>query len=118
MSTLASRVKYLSLISAYDGLYTALLMAPERRPRSRFGCISMTTVEDPESLSPSAQMWLASELLAFEVFPFHAKTGELIRTWVVSVCAEYDLDHLNVAGVCPECAADGQYSRAVLWVML
>ena len=81
-------------------------------------------------------MWLASELLAFEVFPFHAKTGELIRTWVVSVCAKYDLNHLNVAGVCPDGAADGQCafkliptlaaasvsvsrdSRAVLWVML
>jgi len=76
--------------------------------QTAFGCISMTTVEDPESLSPSAQMWLASELLAFEVFPFHAKTGELIRTWVVSVFAKYDLDHLNVAGVCPDGAADGQ----------
>ena len=73
-----------------------------------FSCISMTSVEEPITQSPSAQLWLASEIMAFEVFPYHAKTGEYIKSWVIATLDKNGLTHDEVAGVAPDGAADGQ----------
>jgi hypothetical protein len=73
-----------------------------------FAAITMTTVEDPTSSSPTAQLELESDILDFDVFPYNSKTGELIRVWFLDRCEAYELVHSLVAGVTPDGAADGQ----------
>jgi hypothetical protein len=73
-----------------------------------YAAVSSTTVEEPRSPSPSAQLLLESEIIAFEVFPFCEKTGENIKTWLLQVLQDHELSHDMVSGVTPDGAADGQ----------
>ena len=54
------------------------------------------------------QLYLSSEILEFEAFPFTSKTGENIRTWFLSVLSKYGIEHSMIAGIAPDGAADGQ----------
>jgi hypothetical protein len=51
-----------------------------------YGCVTMTTVDEPRSRSedPAAdpeQLWVKSEIIDFDVFPNTSKTGENIKKW-------------------------------------
>ena len=48
--------------------------------QTAFAAITMTTVEEPTSSLPTAQLELVSDILEFEVFPYNSKTGELIAS--------------------------------------
>ena len=76
--------------------------------QTAFAAVSMTTVEEPISASPTAQLWLESEVVDFEIFPYHSKTGDNIRLWLEAVTEKNSIDHEMVSGVCPDGAADGQ----------
>ena len=82
--------------------------------QTAFAAITMTTVEEPTSASPTAQLDLESDLLDFEEFPYNSKTGELIRLWLNSKLEAYELVHSLVAGVCPDGAADGQCGLSLI----
>eukprot|EP00966_Prymnesium_polylepis_P176160 4077547-Prymnesium_polylepis.1 len=56
-----------------------------------YGAVSSTTVEEPTSRSPNAQLLL--EILAFEVFPFCDKTGESIKAWLLQVLQDHGISH-------------------------
>eukprot|EP00966_Prymnesium_polylepis_P321989 7378260-Prymnesium_polylepis.1 len=73
-----------------------------------YGAVMSTTVEEPASQSPNAQLQLQSEILAFEVFPFCEKTGDNIKAWFLQVLLDHELSHSMVSGVTPDGAADGQ----------
>ena len=73
-----------------------------------FGCISFTTVEEPRAGMDDPQLYLSSEILEFEVFPFTSKTGANIRTWFLSSLQKSGIEHSMVAGISPDGAADGQ----------
>ena len=73
-----------------------------------YAALLMTNVEEPKGNSPNAQLYLESETLAFERFPYGTKTGANIKAWILSTLTVYDLPTGMVVGITPDGAADGQ----------
>ena len=80
--------------------------------QTAFAALSMTTVEEPTTDSPTAQLWLESEIVDFGVFPYHSKTGDNIRLWLCAVLEKNEIYDALVAGITPDGAADGQCGLA------
>ena len=76
--------------------------------QTAYAALMMTNTEEPPGNAPDAQLWLATEILDFDTFPYHAKTGESIKAWLLNVCVKNNLDHAMVTGLSPDGAADGQ----------
>ena len=75
-----------------------------------YACVCMTSIEEPTSVMD--QLYLRSEVLDFNVFPFSAKTGALIKDWFLGVCKKYGIEPSMSSGVTPDGAADGQCGLA------
>lgn len=80
--------------------------------QTAFAAATATTVEEPTANSPSAQLFLESEVLAFEKFPYGSKTGDNIKLWLEGVLGEYAITIAMTSGVTPDGAADGQCGLA------
>ena len=87
-------------------------MWSDTETQTAYAALNMTNVEEPKNDGPKAQLYLASECLAFEVFPLGAKTKETIRAWFRSVLTRKGLPAAIVSGIAPDGAADGQAALA------
>ena len=87
-------------------------MWTDSETQTAFAALMMTTVEEPISDSPTAQLYLMSQIVDFGIFPYHSKTGENIRLWLLSILEANEIPHSLVAGLTPDGAADGQCGLA------
>ena len=72
-----------------------------------YGAITISHV-DERIVGREPTLWLVDELLAFNVFPSTTHSSDAIQAWVEHELAEAGLEHVNIADVTPDGAADGQ----------
>ena len=77
-----------------------------------FAAVTGTVVEEPTPGMQPQRLWLSTQLIDFAVFPFTSKTGENIKTWLLSVLSDKSIAHEDVSGITPDGAADGQCGLA------
>ncbi|KAK3279680.1 hypothetical protein CYMTET_12450 [Cymbomonas tetramitiformis] len=70
------------------------------------------TKRDEES--DSAQIFLRTEVVDFDVFPLTSKTGDSIRIWFVGVLKRAEIPYAAVSGVTLDGAADGQCGLSLI----
>lgn len=71
-----------------------------------YGCVTMTSMEEPKKATD--ELYLRSEIIDFNVFPYSSKSGENIKEWFLNVIKANDIEHSMVSGITLDGAADGQ----------
>ncbi|KAK3241308.1 hypothetical protein CYMTET_48913 [Cymbomonas tetramitiformis] len=82
-----------------------------------FAAVTQTTCVVPgpgDEESDSAQIFLRTEVVDFDVFPLTSKTGDNICIWFVAVLKRAEIPHEAVSGVTPDGAADGQCGLSLI----
>ncbi|KAK3284010.1 hypothetical protein CYMTET_8320 [Cymbomonas tetramitiformis] len=83
-------------------------MWTDTETHTAFAAITQTTCEEPENaISDTAQLYLRSDVVDFDVFPMGPKTGPNIKKWFQNVLVENKIPYSAISGVTPDGAADG-----------
>ena len=84
---------------SYAGLNVCTVIEPSAFKGSR--------TDGSKSKAVTHQLYVQSEVLDFNVFPFTEHTGENIRKWMVDTLKKHAILYSCVSGVTPDGAADG-----------